>query len=245
MKKGLTHVEVVISFVMFILFLVLILSLMKPLRKTEDKSYLIGNVERMVKEKTTVDVIRITIAIENETFNELEQMSNGICIEINLTEFGINTTNKKIRVEADNSPVNASISDGLATINFGNAKLYEIYLSENLSEIPPSCQITLDMSQFSYLSNFTIGLITEVSMLSREKLEALKQEYETNYSKLKEEFSIRGDFNILFVNTTKHEIARMERNAPSTINIFAKEFPVEIIDKEARIQSGIMKIRVW
>ncbi len=245
MKKALTHVEVVISFVMFIFFLILIFSLMKPLKKTEDKSYLIENVKKMVEKKTVVDVTRITMGIENETFSSLRMMPESVCIKINLTEFGINTTNKKVRVKADNSPVNASISDGLATINFVGAKLYEIYLSENLNEIQPSCQIILDTSQFKYLSNFTIGLITETSMLSKEKLEALKQEYETNYSKLKDKFFIRGEFDILVVNSTKHEIARMERNVPSTVNIFAREFPIEIIDSEARIQSGIMKIRVW
>ena len=70
-------------------------------------------------------------------------------------------------------------------------------------------------------------------------------EYETNYSELKSELKIplgsEFGFSLIYNNGTR--IGTEEKEL--SISIYAREIPVQYVDREANINSGFLNIQVW
>ncbi|MFH1917494.1 MAG: hypothetical protein ABIJ14_00060, partial [Nanoarchaeota archaeon] len=74
----------------------------------------------------------------------------------------------------------------------------------------------------------------------------LKNIYETNYSDLKKDLKIpdENEFGFDFIyNNDRTTIKVGEEN--SQTNIYIEEIPVQYIDEEANILTGLIKIKVW
>ena len=64
-KKGISHIEVVLSFVIFISFLVFLLTILNPLVFLKEKKSSLANLEKEIEKQTSTEVKFLSISLEN------------------------------------------------------------------------------------------------------------------------------------------------------------------------------------
>ena len=220
-KKG-SHVGMILSFVIFVAFLIFLYSILEPsIQVKEDKQDLLDNLEIVLTEKFSADLEVTTFVINKATTKN--------CVRLNNFMNNLNGSTIIINNESGDIPIQVSrLVDNLFIVrNNVNNNFFKIYYSEEFPEVS-----TGNKSESSGKEIFE-SLINET-----------KYEYENNYTFLKEELKIpdASDFGFVFVNG--NTLVKTDDKKTST-SIYAEEIPILYVDGEANINSGFLTIKVW
>ncbi len=226
-NKRASHVGVVLSFVIFITFIVFIYSVLEsPTKVKQEKEPLLEHVQRNIIENVTGNVKLTTL--------ETAGMSGGC---ISLKEIGLSGKNF-IAKDFDGNIVGSGATNNID----GSANLVKVYSTkEYLNNLDASgCESTLE-------KNYDYGLVRsdEYIMVSKikELIDYINQGTK-NYKKLKIEFGIQeNEFDFMFYNSSGESIG-FESEEAST-SIYSEEIPVTYFDENAKINIGRLRIRVW
>ena len=231
-KKG-THVGVVLSFVIFVTFLILIYLIIQPSLKVEEKQHLANLVETEFIGRSSADLTTTSIGVST---------SSG-CVVLKdiftLTDLG---SNLRI-INNEGESISGGISGNHLVVSRTNEVLIKIQESSEFPAIgtgnPGSCQ---DLTENN---NYDIGLIkTEEHLFETKILETINY-YETNYGILKTEFNVveTDNFGLGFKYTNGTTV---ETETPlSTISIYAIENSIQYVSEEGVIKIGYLIIRAW
>jgi len=243
-KKGTSHLGFVLSFVIFILFLVFILSIVEPRLGTQtDKKSLLDSLEFNMINKFGMD--NFTIAIANYKGVSAGQKS---CISLNpisSLDFVSDTNRNKIKITDDaGSLLNFDIQSGIlyAGISSVSNAILKIYYSGNTSST------TTPLSDCkSADADFTVKSVNrEQRYILDSKMISLRDKYSLDYSQLKTDLEIpEGNdfaFSLKLANGTLVESQNV--TVPS-VDIFAKSFPVQYLDNNANLNVGFLTVKVW
>jgi len=229
-KRG-SHIEIIISFVIFITFLIFIFVVINPkLSVQNEKEESISYIENAILERISAEMKIITI--------KLEFVLGMPCIELTdlLTNLEIGT-NLIIKDEEDN--LLESTSDGTSLqITRGDISddFFKIYYSSEFNE--------LESGSGCFPRDYELGLVKEEKHIFESNIIDLIKEYE-NYEELKEEFNIPKDIDFGYgIKLSNGTILETEEKNIST-NIYLKETPVIYINSEGNMESGFLRIIVW
>lgn len=230
-KKGVSHVEMMISFAIFISFVVFILVVFKPLKIFSESSLDVAEARIIDYVSTNLTVSSLIL---NSTFSATA--TPGECFYLN---FSLPNT---IIMKDENSDIISASKIGKAVYFGYSDRFYKIYSSEELEEK------SLDISSCQNLEeeNYMIGVTRAYRKISYSKLEDFFQKYNNydNYQQLKQTLGLTNDFNI-FVKSDSEVIFKGEKYKPRTIEIIAKDISIEILDENASLNPAIMNIQVW
>jgi len=237
-KKGASHVEVILSFVLFTSFIIFMFIVFKPLEVFSDST----NEVEILKSKILNDIstnlsVLYPIHIDSLIYNPEEPCFSMI----NPLEGAL--TLPLIVKDENKETIDASREGEI--IHFENSgNFYNIFYSVELEEQELSTTTCFDLSYELGSEQYTVGLIRSYKVVSYSKLVALKNKYNQNYEQLKQEFGIEDDFYIVIRNSPEIEFI-LGKAEPSGVEIFVEDFSVSILKSNADLNHDIMSVQVW
>jgi len=217
-KKG-SHVGIIASFGLFVLFLIVLAFIFEPVFKSQkDKNLLLESLESKLKEEFSSN---LTTAIVSPT---------GVsCLIIANLDIDVEDGLDAIVKDSDNTVINSQYS--------GNDLIIESTISTPL-------WVYYSESNFTDTSTTGSGCETpEVKSVRMEKkvFEEKITNGINNYEALKTNVSYNFGFSFEFangisINTPERDIAT---------EVYSKEIPIQYINKDADTLSGKLTIRVW
>jgi len=234
-KRG-SHVGVVLSFVIFVTFLFFVYNILEPSMRIErDKESLLEYlkmelVREFVSNLTSISV-KINKPVEDdciilEDFLEIIDNGGGLIVKNGTGNIMMNgIENKNLKIE-----------------NRKDENFFRIYYSEEFISEEASRQECVELKKEGY----TIGLVRTEKYLFKTKIEEFKDRMKLNYDLIKEELKIPlgNDFGFSLTQGGK-EILSTEDSETIPTNIYAREIPIQYVDKEAKIFPGFITIKVW
>ncbi len=237
-KRG-SHVGMILSFVIFVTFLVFLYSILQPsIKVKQDKENLLKNLKTELTEKFSADIGVITFVINITTNEEC----------VNLEGMVSQLPNSHIVIKNESSDVVTAVIDGGDSNNLlldrsgtGN-NFFKIYHSDEFAglvtdEINPCDDVSED--------KYVFKSIDTGEEIFYSKINETKEEYEADYVQLKDELNIPGgsEFSFIFKGEDGSVIATDEKNVSTSV--YAEQVPILYVDNEANIKSGFLIIRVW
>lgn len=238
-KRG-SHVGVVLSFVIFVTFLIFVYSIMQPATRIQkDKESLLDYLRIELIERFSANLTSVTITINGDIPNK--------CIKLkNLTEeTGIDSRLIVKNESGDISQANISESDNrdLLIDRVADEKFFRLYHSEEfdeLGEVITSCR-SLQKEEGDYM----VGLIRKDKYIFEKKIIELINEYETDYENLKDDLNVAPGTEFGFSFTYNNETMIGTGGKKISTNVYSKEIPIQYIDENKNILSGFITINVW
>ncbi|MFH1325163.1 MAG: hypothetical protein ABIH49_00135 [archaeon] len=241
-KKG-THVGFVLSFVIFIMFLVFIYTLLNPGLETLNKKFLLDGLRfSFIEDATVEDLTTFTIIIQTDKHCA---NVNNILNDPNFQ--GIDYTNLMIKDENNNGLVYTDSGQNLligtgGTSYEGLIKIYYGASSTYCSGSPLSCGVQGCGTPVDY----ELKQITTESEIVDSQIVSIAEEYETDYEGLKNSFNIpdANDFWFNFTYADGTSVWPEEKEIPSSVNVYVSNSPVLYVDANGK-QSGNLLLKVW
>ncbi len=252
-KRG-SHVGMILSFVIFITFIVFLYSVVKPAINTgTDKKSILSSLETQVIKNVSSNLTSTTVQISNNPNKNCVVFANL------LTALEIQPPYPLI-VKNDLENVQEAYEGSVGT-EFGGLKIdnrdkknsvydsfFNIYYSTNFTGLTTkdvsSCPLLIyDIN--SNTGDYAIGSVTITKYAFESKINYLESYYNSNYDQLKIYLKIPpgNDFGFGFIKSdgTKTEVG----TAPEKASVYADEIPIQYVDANANILSGFINLKVW
>jgi hypothetical protein len=230
-KRG-GHVGMMLSFVIFITFLVFLYSITEPATRIErGKQDLLSYLKTELVKEFSSDMTSATI---NASASEK-------CIKISPitgTE-GLGVIAQDLESKDQGILLSYILPDNKVRIDTNNAKLVKVYYSDEFEKVLG------EDDDCGGENSYSLGLVRTEEHIFESKIQAVVNDFEANYSEIRDQLNIApGDeFGFSFRNANDDTINTPEKNV--TVNIYVEEVPIQYIDSEANIKPGFLSIRVW
>ena len=231
-KKGAGHVEVIISFVIFIGFLVFLFFIFNPLELVRDTS-LVDSVFIKMEERIAIEVSSVSLSLVSP--GDVQDCF-GILDDLNCAE-----EDKEVRVldKEGNSDIEASLGNENINIKKDSDNFYTIVCTEDIDPIqdPGDCPAPS--------GDYELGIISEKMIWSDEGFQRFVGEYE-EYESLKDDFVPRGsDFGFRVWNLDDQETPLYQGGVSPQTRVDARTMPIDVISDEGIITKRTLTILTW
>lgn len=236
-KRGGSHIEIILSFVLFAGFIVFVFVFFGPSRSNvveggADYAFL------GVLNEIESDVYTYTVKLNQPVLAGLE---NPDLVGIVLTDSDNSLSGLKVRVEdPDGNRLNATRFLGgkiVVDVNGGEeylqVKFSESYTEDLLGEAGES------------LDAYEISSGVKNRVVLEEKVETLKNEYESDYNALRERIGIPVSSSFAFTLELEGKEISAEISRPDGVDIFSESRRVEIIRSGGVSEYADLIVRAW
>jgi len=239
-RRG-SHIGMILSFVIFITFIVFLYSVVKPAINTgEDKKSILSSLEMEVIKNVSLNLTTASVQVNVNSGKNCIQLSNFLGFSEMYTP-GIIAQDEQNNVETGYSNYNQGGSDVMIIAGNKNKPFFKIYHSTNFSFLPPVPSGTSCTS----VTDYSIGSISTNKYAFENKIKYIMDYYKNNYDSLRTGLKITpgNDFGLGFTDSTgvKTEVG----TAPEKASVFADEIPIQYVDKNANVLSGFINLKVW
>lgn len=231
-KRGAAHVGIVLSFIIFITFLIFIYSiLIQPAISQNSKQSVLENLKIKLTEEISKELILTTI-------NIVDKPENCIRLTNFINDIGINSE-LIVKNKLNNKQTSYVLGNDLeiSRSNVGDT-LFKIYYSEEFSGLSNIGENPCDST------TYTKGLIRTNKYVFESSFISLINEYNADYDLVKDKLKVPSgsDFGFGFTYGNGTSINAIKN---VTTNIYALEIPTQYVNKESDILLGFLNIRVW
>ncbi len=230
-KRGGTHVGFVLSFVIFVAFLVVIYSvLIAPNLSQNDKKSLVENLKIKILENVSGELAIVSINTEAAPQN---------CIRLNgfLNTFEI-SQNLAAKDQYGTGQTIYVLGSDLEISRNSNETFFKIYESEEFNAASSVGESPCNPR------NYEAGSAKKEKYIFGKKIAELMDYYGENYSGLRQDFGFPDDSDFDFGFTHENgTYVKVERQ--TTSSIYSAEVPIQYADGNANILSGFINVRVW
>lgn len=233
-RKGVAiHVEMVLSFIIFVGFVIFILAAF-PVYKSSKSSVGLDSAERSISDFVKFDVKYFTVVL-NRTI-----AADCFCFQSD-SELG-----KVIAVNEAGETVSASYSNGEVCVK-SKEVFNSIYSSPEFKENSfdfRNCD-SLNKSTNDYLT----GIEDDVTMVSYNKILNLISLYDSGYETLKDSFGIpdKEDFGFRVVNLKGEDSFNLQaiKTRPAKTEVLARNVPAQIAYENGSFVFGMINVQSW
>ncbi len=237
-KRGLGHVEAILSFVLFIGFLIFAFFFFNPFQSNRTLDSTLFYAFDEIADNASIAMESYSVVV-NET------MPNVVGINLNPT---IPMPFLKFRVEDING---AMLPYNLANNNIffqrGSNRFIIVRFADDLQPCFLTNCLTLGGGE-PVLSgeNYSVSSSEKKEIFSEIRILALNNTYYTNYNSLKNEFNLpsRTDFGFRFVLNDTYAIIG-EREVPEGLEVLSKNERVEVVRGNGDIVFADFVVKVW
>jgi hypothetical protein len=253
-KKG-SHVGAMLSFVIFITFLIFLYSILQPALKTEaDKQDTVDYLTSKLRENFSSGLLSVTI---NITY-----WSNGpgkSCVSVQNILTGIeeqglnkdlliikNSTNSILPYFIESNGNDLSIRTGEQFDSF-----FKIYSSNDINSSKCTTAKTSCVGTcYSSNSGYEIRSVGQINETFLKKVRTFKTNYESStgaYDSIKTQLKVPSNMEFSFIFKTEEggNINTSTKIPPTTANVYVGETPVLYVDENANLKSGFLTVKVW
>ena len=230
-NKKASHVGVILSFVIFVTFLIFIFSIFgSPINFFQTK-------------EPTLDYLEVELEnmlLSNLTILTLSPEVTQNCFSVDNSVYGLQGLD--IIVKNQNNEIKLSERGNTLYFYKGVDSFFKIYYAQDLSDY----DVIVANKELCYsVQPEDINSFRQDYFYTEKNINNFISNYETNYSRLKEDLNLplTTDFSFSFTNATGGVIKTEQRE--TSANIFAREIPVQYFNKDAEIKSGFINLKVW
>ena len=232
-KRG-SHVGMVLSFVIFVTFLVFLYTTFNPVvGSQESKQYTLDSIKSNLLENIEANRTTYTISLDQERDGR----------NIRLNDFKDLLSENYFVFESNNTILTYEWS-GVKSVDLDkpNSSLIKVYYAEGINssegEVEGGCQ-PFNEGDYSLIS-------TKIQNYNFEsKIINYTESYNLDYDALKSELRIPDDtefsFSFFYENGTNVSVGDYGYN----VNIYVDDIPLIYLDSNANIKSGRLVIRIW
>ena len=240
-KKATSHLEMIMSFAIFIIFIIFLFAYLPPVQKPGLSDVLLDSLQFNIQNLSTINLLEIPAIIPNGT------TCSPPCIDFeNPLQGSGSSEHKYILVRNENSIVSFRInSENISIQKLGS--IYYIYYSNetNFSGInkDPLSQDTLCGS-----CTYSFSAPRIYAVYSLEILNKTAEETKSNYAAKKQEFGILASSDFIFKlrdSGDKVILSSSAKEPPFKISVKARDIPIEYLDESGAMQKGTLNIKVW
>ena len=234
-KRASGHIEIVLSFVIFISFIIFLFSVF-PVYQTKKSEVGLDSAERGIINFTSVSVNYFSLVLE-ESAGCFSYPSQDLSSKIIVRNF-------------EGVRVNAKSLGGIWYIkDAGNGNFYGIYYSSEFSEEgydafdqTEGCD-DLAGQDISY----RVGLARTDNLISYDKAVNLTYRYNLNYGELKGNFSLPAGENFGFgINDLKGKIILNTSNKrPERTTVLSRNKPIQMVYQNGTYVFGMLNTQTW
>jgi hypothetical protein len=242
-RKGASgHIEVIISFTIFLAFVTFLLIFVNPIEKTKETNHYIDITEKTLMENIETDLTSFSITIEPAV---ISSVTGCFCFDYPVPDKVAAEDEDGIKTNAGTFPGNYVCVNPAQTAGGSNKKHYKIHFSPEFAESTGGC--TGPGGDFILgSSDYALGVRNEYKKVSKSQLLWINTSYNSNYHNLRAtELNLKNNFNIVVKSLDGENLVYGKIKEPKEINIMAKEIPIEILDEHGRITPAIINLQVW
>jgi hypothetical protein len=243
-KKG-SHVGMILSFTLFIVFLIFVYTIVdSPLKTRKENENIFQDIQKKILEDVSAEVYTTFTYInfgllENDCF----EIINPKNLSDEMTSIVIMQQNNILNDETIYPEIGSEIEPGITKITDSGetiSSFAKIYYSENLFEKSEAYSGTNCVK-------LTPEIILKETRIVEKNILSLIDKMANNYSLVKEEFGIGGevDFHLEFEYENGTKISNSKFNEDLKREVFARSFYIDYLSIGAREKMGRFIIRVW
>ncbi len=272
-RKGASHVEFVLSFVIFVVFLIFMYNGLEPIvQSAGSKQFVLGHlklamVENLTLSDFTIQTFTIKISVE-DIQDEIQNSNKNKCISIQkgglfkIIEGG----NKNLTIKNENGKIlNYSVQPDSPQVPpnwlmIGSTddltNIVKVYFASDFTNRSPELNpdpapgrcYGLDETQYE------LRTVTEKEIIASTNIFDIQEWYELNYDALNYALGIPSGSDWTFEFQTIEFLngdmeALIEPNPhlipPENTDVYVGEFPIQYIDEEATTKIGFIRVTVW
>lgn len=226
-KRGaLGHIEMMISFTLFVGFLLFIFIYFNPAKKSKLSGYDLEIVEKKILERITEEYNYTTVAITS---------GSGNCFSINFLNWN------KVYVEDKNKiKTEAKIEGTQLYINQApNNNFYYIYSHSGFPESDFDSGACKQLAETDY----EIGAKRKIVAINEGKILNFNNSYRDIYEELKDELGINSEFGIIIKDSFGEEIININSGGKGAV--LAKERGMDYFYDNGEHEFVILNIQIW
>lgn len=241
-KRGMSHIEVILAFALFLGAVLFIFYLFNPVHETKVDKIALDELLEGIKSQASTDVTTYWVKINNPS----SITDNRIAIDLLFTyDSDLVALVKDIDGNSLKNHINKHSNEGILCIGDGTNNLppfISIIVGKDFtnSDYNSGCSLTIpEESQYKVSSSY------KRTILSERKLEELKTVYGSNYQTLKTNLNILNvnnfDFKVVFSGKT----IESTRTIPEGVEINAINKRMEVLRSNGEIEFADILIRMW
>ncbi len=237
-KKAVSHVDIILSFVIFTGFLIFLIAIFKPFKISGGEEVYLDMAERKIRDLTSTEVKFLTIRLNANT-----EIENCFCFDYDFSN--VTVKNKNYSFVNALSKEKGKGRKGRKVCIDNKEVFFYIYSCEDFKEERFDSSNCIDLEE----NNYTLGLFRKYDMASWRKLNELNKSYEENYDEVKNEIGLPGSkdfsFNIRKTEAAGEVILRVKKEPPKGVKVLARDIPIQIVHENGTLNYAILNIRVW
>lgn len=232
-KRGISTVEMIVSFTIFFAFVVFIMAYLNPIKKDISGS-LLDNLDAGMKKNAMSDLMEVPLITS-------EAPTNCISVDLNNPSFPLNISKGNFSVKA--------LNDSIIPHNRVGNIFYIQNTADKLYRIIQSDEIDKDNTAMSGICGFpyTLSVERDERIYSYKKLAGINDLYYNSYAsytQLKQQlnYPITSDFAIVITNDEVN--FSMMRNISSNTKVQVRRYPIQILKNDVK-KDASMSLIVW
>jgi hypothetical protein len=230
-KKSQGNIELVLSFVIFVGFILVMLVFLNPMKNSATSYSSLDNIHNKIMNNISLEFDSLAIRINSGIY--------GDCFQINLN--GAGALGKVMALSSNNFILKANKNNEEIIFEKTSDYFYIFYFSDSFNESPEILSKCVILNS----KNYSLGLLNQEKRVLIENLENLNNSYSSDYSGLKNSIGIREDFDFSVFNSTSMIFDTSNIHKMKTGNVVSRDIPIKAINKNAEDIDIILRIRTW
>lgn len=227
-KRGIGHIEAILSFVLFVGFLVFAFFFFSPFsgNRVLDSSLVY-----------TFNEITDNVSVEIESYSVV---LDGLSADLSIVRIPSPSNLEGVSVQDSSGTVlNSGFSSGEVTFDRSGNDFVVLIFSEDL--------VSGDLSGGDLLGreNYSVSSSEIKDIYSESRILALNQSYHADYLALKQEFNIPNRVDFSFLVDLDDYVIRSEREIPESLEVISDQERVEIMRLNGKVNFVDLFVRVW
>lgn len=242
-EKGTSHIEVILSFLIFLGFVIFALYFFSPFDSSKIIDSSLSYALTEIQKNASVDIESYSIILDKTT----KPPANDL-IEVKI--IGSNAGDaKRLRVESPSGEVVGAEEIADEKIRFelkdefyqsGNGAVFAKFSEEFSAPIPPSGSNPAGEGKYSISSSDSIDLLSENRLL------IINSTYYSDYNDLKRRFNLpeRANFGFI-VSFDSGYFIQAQKETLGGVEIFSEIIRVKVLRKTGSVEFAELMVRVW
>jgi hypothetical protein len=239
-KRG-SHVGVVISFAIFVTFIIFIYAIAQPgFNKEQKEESLMAYLEKTLIENSSDYLTIMTLNVSTNTGKECIQLDGFM----NNFDFDNNLVVRNQEGDFAESAVAINKEDLRITRDDNLDKFFKVYYSENFDYVGHGSD--WDCEKLSEgAAGYSLGVTKNETYVFEEKIYTLLERYDGWYDDFKDRLGIPRNFEFGFGLVYSNGSVVETENIDLSKDIYVKEVPIQYVSTQGKIESGFLKLKTW
>lgn len=230
-KKGVGHIEMIMSFVLFFLFVIFMLAYIRP--------YGSGALSTSVVTALHEQFYREGLTNYTSFFLKADYFGDGVdCYRVvvgqELFSYTLEGVGSKAFVAVSGEAIGSKMVNGVLSLEDDNV-FYDVVLSPDLE----NGEGLVGCSDFE--GEMQLGSIDERQIISEAAVMKIKDSYENDYETLKKNLELPEAFDFAIVS----DFVSMERVIPEAADVVAEDYIEEVMMVDGKIETKRFTFKVW